>query len=52
MNREGMKQVTIQISDELHKQVKIHAATVGATLADLIAKWIGQGLKRDEGKKK
>lgn len=42
---EGMKRLTIDISEDLHRELKVTAAMNGTKMADMVREWIEQGIK-------
>ena len=46
-----MKTLTIRLSDDLHKQLKIHVAHTGEKIQDLVVRLIEDELKKAVDKK-
>lgn len=42
---EGMKRLTIDIPEDLHRELKVTAAMNGTKMADMVREWIEQGIK-------
>lgn len=46
-NEVAMKRLTIDVSEELHRKLKVKAATEGVKMADLVRHWITTGVDSD-----
>ena len=42
-----MVNINYKISDELHRQLKIRAATTGETLKALVERYLAEGIERE-----
>lgn len=43
----SMKRLTIDLPEDLHRELKIHAARQGVKMADLVRDWVRQGVNKE-----
>lgn len=47
MKKPGQKNITLTISEDLHKKIKHHSVESGVSMSAMILKWIETGIKKE-----